>query len=170
MLHAADARISDLKTEVVQGQIVVSAVMSGEFREETWTDLHNGIPKDTYYYIVLMQKRRNWFDEELHAVTVHYAVRFDLLKKIYQVVTTFDGHQSEAIYHRFEEMKTAVSSITRIPLAPDDVLAASRRRYVRVKMQMQTTRLPLYLDHLLFFIPFLELDTEWSRSEDLPHK
>jgi hypothetical protein len=35
---------------------------------------------------------------------------------------------------------------------------------VSVKAEMKAPQLPLYLDYFLFFIPFLEIDTEWRNT------
>jgi hypothetical protein len=43
-------------------------------------------------------------------------------------------------------------------------LKRGKNYLVSVKAEMKAPQLPLYLDYFLFFIPFLEIDTEWRDS------
>jgi hypothetical protein len=57
-----------------------------------------------------------------------------------------------------------ISKLNNVKIAPLSLLKPRRTYYVSVKAQMKASKLPLYLDYFLFFIPFLELDTPWADS------
>jgi hypothetical protein len=146
------------------GRIFVSAALNPGLPSHTDEDLRKGLPKDLYYYLVLKQRQRNWFDEEILAVTVKYSLKYDLLKQEYVVSTRMPSGTIQTVVRDFASARELVSRVDRVPVA--DVRHLSRRKsyVVSVKAEMKAPRLPLYLDYFLFFIPFLDIDTEWRDS------
>ncbi len=156
--------IGNVRVDVIGEKIVVSAHLGEGFNEGITQDIHNGIPKEFYYYILLKRREKRWFDEEIQSKTVRYTVKYDTLKKDYLILLNDDGRVIEKHTSDVEEMKKIVSRIEQIPFTALKVLGSSRRYYVSVKAQMKAVKLPFYLEYFLFFIPFLEIDTPWSDS------
>ncbi len=172
--HASEPRIADVQAIIKNGQVRVWARLRHGFGPQTRRDLHNGIPKEFYYYLALKRKQKNWIDEEMLSRTIRDTVRYDLLKKQYTVIRRQDGQAGErdtreetAVWDDFEAMERAVSALHDVALTPVSSLTPGQRYYVDVKAQMKAARLPFYQEFLLFFIPFLEVDTRWSRSGTL---
>lgn len=161
---SAKGRIGNVRVDVIGEEIVVSADLTRGFNQDISRDIHNGIPKEFYYYILLKRKEKRWFDEEIRSKTVRYTVKYDTLKKDYLILLNDDGKVVEKHTSDIQEMKKIVSRIDRIPFAPAKVLGNSRRYYISVKSQMKAAKLPFYLEYFLFFIPFLEIDTPWADS------
>lgn len=157
-------RIQDVLVETLDDHIFVSARLSNGFQKKTVEDIHNGIPKNFYYYFVLHRKEKRWFDEELLSKTILYTVKYDTLKKRYNIKWTDDETSTETTVSEFKAMKEIVTQIKRQKLAPLGKLNKSDHLYVSVKSQMQAVKRPFYLDYFLFFIPFLEIDTPWADS------
>jgi len=165
-LHAADVpRIANVQAEIVDRHVVASAELLSGFQPDTLRDLHNGIPKEFYYYVVLNRKYKNWIDEEVYEKTIRHTVRYDTLKKQYTVVKQDFGQRTEEVYDDFEAVRQAVSRIARSVLLPVDRLRPDHRYYLGVKAQMKVAKLPVYLEYFLFFIPVLEMDTPWAYSD-----
>jgi len=61
----ATPRIQNVSVEARDNSLFVSATLNSGFQKKTVEDIHNGIPKDFYYYFVLHQREKRWFDEEL---------------------------------------------------------------------------------------------------------
>lgn len=156
--------IDRLSVAQQDGRILVSAALNPGLPSQTDEDLRKGLPKDLYYYLVLKQRRRNWFDEEVLAVTVKYSLKYDLLKQEYVVSTRLPSGTTQTVVRDFASARELVSRIDRVPVA--DVRHLNRRKsyVVSVKAEMKAPQLPLYLDYFLFFIPFLEVDTEWRNT------
>lgn len=161
----ATPRIQDVVVDVRDGSLFVSAKLKNGFQKKTLEDIHNGIPKDFYYYLVLHRKEKRWFDEELLSKTILFKVKYDTLKKNYKITQTSDNKSTETILSEFKDMKNLVTRIKNIKLAPLQSLNRSDHLYVSLKSQMQGTKRPFYLDYFLFFIPFLEIDTPWVDSQ-----
>lgn len=167
LFAAGSERIRNVVTEVKNQEIVVTAELVDGFNREIIRDIHDGIPKDFYYYLLLKRKQKNWFDEEILAKTIRYTVKYDTLKKKYAVVQREGERTVENTVDDLETMKRIVSKIDQVKLAPVSVLRSRNRYYVSVKSQMKAAKLPFYVDYFLFFIPFLELDTPWADSDSL---
>jgi len=163
-LFAAEAWMDNLRVERQDGILVVSATLRNGFGKKTLEDLHNGLPKDLYYDIVLKRKQKNFLDEEILAKTLRYTVRFDTLKRQYAVMKDDGVRPQTTTWDDLESMQRAVTNIDRMPLARVDILLPGTRYYVDVQAQMQAARLPFYQEYFLFFIPFLEIDTRWAHS------
>ncbi|NKE69413.1 DUF4390 domain-containing protein [Candidatus Manganitrophus noduliformans] len=167
LFAAGSERIRNVVTEVKNQEIVVTAELVDGFNREIIRDIHDGIPKDFYYYLLLKRKQKNWFDEEILAKTIRYTVKYDTLKKKYAVVQREGERTVENTVDDLETMKRIVSKIDQVKLAPVSVLKSRNRYYVSVKSQMKAAKLPFYVDYFLFFIPFLEIDTPWADSDSL---
>lgn len=167
LFAAGSERIRNVVTEIKNQEIVVSAELVDGFNREIIRDIHDGIPKDFYYYLLLKRKQKNWFDEEILAKTIRYTVKYDTLKKKYAVVQREGERTVENTVDALETMKRIVSKIDQVKLAPVSVLRSRNRYYVSVKSQMKGAKLPFYVDYFLFFIPFLEIDTPWADSDSL---
>ncbi len=164
VLFAAEARIDNVHVARKNGRLVVSALLRNGFGEKTLQELHNGLPKDFYYDLVLKRKQKNFLDEEILAKTLRTTVRYDTLKLQYAVTKEDGTDRQTTTWDDLESMQRDVAKIDRVALAPVDILLPDRRYYVDVQAQMRTARLPFYQEYFLFFIPFLEIDTRWAHS------
>jgi Domain of unknown function (DUF4390) len=162
---AEDERISHLAAEVSpQGEILVSARLIQAIRGKIVNDIQHGIPKDLFYYILLMRRQAAWFDEELLDKTIKYTIQYDVLKKQYHVYIRDENGAKNQVIENFQEMVDLISKIDNVRIANIGMLIPKETYYVSVKAQMKVSRLPFYLKYLLFFIPVLELDTPWADS------
>jgi hypothetical protein len=165
---AAEPRVTDVRVEVSKGVLFVSAQLRHGFSDAILHDLHNGIPKEFYYYLVLKRKQANWIDEEMLSKTLRYLVRYDRLKQQYTLEKS--DHDAppatpeKTTWNDLASMQAAVEKVDPTALAAHDTLKPGQKYYVNVKAQMQAARPPFYLEYLLFFVPFLEIDTPWARS------
>ncbi len=164
---AKGARVINVAVEIEDKDIVVSADLVRGLSDKTVSDIHHGIPKDFYYYLVLFQKQKNWFDEEIASKTLRLTVKYDTLKKHYTVSQKQNEEVTEQVFPDFPSAQQILLKIDRVKLAPVSLLKQGKRYHVGIKSQMKASKFPLYLDYFLFFIPFLELDTPWSYSHTI---
>jgi hypothetical protein len=161
---AGRERITHLSVSLANGEITVSAQLERGFSHQVVRDIQNGIPKDFYYYFLLKRKQKGWFDDEILSKTLRYTVKYDNLKKQF-LVTRRDGVVvEETLLENLDAVESLISKVNNVKISPLSLLKPSRSYYVSVKAQMKASKLPLYLDYFLFFIPFLELDTPWADS------
>jgi hypothetical protein len=162
--YGADERIDQLAVKQQDGRLYVSAVLNPGLGSHLDEDLRQGLAKDLYYYLVLKQRQRVWFDEEIVAVTIKHSIKYDLLKREYVVTSRLPSGTIQTIVPDFSSARDLVSQVNHVPVADLSSLRRGKKYLVSVKAEMKAPQLPLYLDYFLFFIPFLEIDTEWRNS------
>jgi hypothetical protein len=162
--YGADESIDQLSVKQQDGRIDVSAVLKPGLGSHLDDDLRQGLAKDLYYYLVLKQRQRVWFDEEIVAVTIKHSIKYDLLKREYVVTSRLPSGTTQTIVPDFKSARDLVSRVDHVPVADVRRLKRGKNYLVSVKAEMKAPQLPLYLDYFLFFIPFLEIDTEWRDS------
>jgi len=168
--EASDERIANLVIQITNTDILASANLIRGFSRTTEEDIQNGIPKDLFYYLLLKRRQPLWFDEEMISKTIKYTVKYDLLKKQYLVTRRINGTIQQEVLEDFMAMKRLISTINNVKIADVHVLNDKDTYYISVKAEMKATKLPLYLDYFLFFIPILEVDTPWADSAPLYKK
>jgi hypothetical protein len=127
-------------------------------------EIESGIPKDLFYTIVLKRRIPAWFDEEIQSRTIKHAIKYDVIKKQY-LVSTWDGdRQQDRVFDELDKMMELISSVNNVKMDLDKALKTRHTYYVSVKAEVKSSRLPFYLDYILFFIPVPELDTPWADS------
>ncbi len=162
---AGPERIADLEVNLEhQREIQVSGRLIRGLNSKIREDIENGIPKELYFYIVLKRKQAFWFDEELRSVTVKYTVKYDLLKKQFMVWIHQNGEVQQRSLEAYPELAELISRLDHVRIGTTEGLKSKHTYFVSVKAEMKAPRLPLYLDYILFFIPFLELETPWADS------
>ncbi len=167
VVWAAGARIENIQVEIVDQSILGSFDLVRGFSQRIERDIHDGIEKEIYYYILLSKKYENWFDEEIVSKTVRYTIKYDTLKRIYTVTRREGSNRGERTFDHFESMRAFVSRVEDIFVAPLSILEPNHRHFLLIKAQMKVSHVPLYLDRFLFFIPFLDLDTPWRQSRSI---
>ncbi len=163
-VEGVDERIDRLEVTRQEGQLYVSAVLNPGLPPHLDEDLRKGLAKDLYYYLVLKQRQRTWFDEEIVAVTLKHSVKFDLLKQEYVVISRSPSGTTQTIVPDFRSARDLVSQVDHVPVTEVRRLRRGKKYVISVKAVMKAPQLPLYLDYFLFFIPFLEIDTPWRDS------
>jgi hypothetical protein len=161
---AANERIDRVTVTPKDGRLYVSAALTPGLPSRTDEDLRKGLPKDLYYYLVLKRRQKNWFDEEVVAVTVKYSLKYDLLKQEYVVSIRVPSGTTRTIVRDFAAARELVSRVDQVPVAEVRQLSRRKTYVVSVKAEMKAPKMPLYLDYFLFFIPFLDIATEWRDS------
>ena len=147
-----------------QEKIFVTARLVRGLDQKFEEDIHNGIPKDLFYYILLKRRQGFWVDEELLSQTIKHTIKFDILKKQYSISTRVKGALYEKTLTNFDEMRGLISEVKNVSISDISFLDPEETYYVSIKAEIHATRLPFYFEYLLFFIPFLELDTPWANS------
>jgi hypothetical protein len=163
-VEARDERIANLTVRFEDGFVVVSADLILGFTPEAEDDIRSGVPKDLYYTVLLKQRKLVWFDEEVSSKTILYRVKYDTLKKQYIVLRISGRESQETILEDYASMKRLISRIEDAKIAPVKVLQKKGTYYVSIKTEMKASKIPLYLDYVFFFVPFLEIDTPWADS------
>jgi hypothetical protein len=162
---AQNGRIANLTASVANNaEMRVSGDLLQWLTPELRRDIDDGIPKDLYFYILLKKRQPGWFDEDVAAKTIRHTIKYDTLKKQY-LITSRDGDSAlQRVEAQFEDAADLISRLRNVTLTTEKRLRLRHTYYISVKAEMRATKVPFYLEYILFFIPVLELDTPWADS------
>ena len=164
-VQAGEERIADLTVTVERNdEIRVSAQLTRWMNPTLEEDIQNGIPKDLFYTIVLKKRIAGWFDEEISSKTIKHTIKYDVLKKQYFITTREGDNTVQKVTETRQEMMDLISKVNNVKMALIKRLKTRHTYYVSVKAEMKASRLPFFLEYILFFIPVPELDTPWADS------
>jgi hypothetical protein len=165
LAQAGEERIADLSVTIVgNDELRVSARLIRWMNPKLKEDILNGIPKDLFYTIALKKRFPAWFDEEVFSKTIKHTIKYDVLKKQYLILTQDDLTDSQRIVGTEEEMIDLISRVNDVKMNLPKRLRTRHTYYVSIKGEMKASRLPFFLEYILFFIPVPELDTPWANS------
>jgi len=165
LAYAGKERVAGLTVTVTSNtEIQISAEMIRWIQNTLLEDIENGIQKDLFYTIILKKRIPFWYDEDMETQTIKHTFKFDVLKKQYIIKTTQLGETKQQIKETTPEVLELISKINNVKLTLERSLKKRHTYYISVKAEMRSSRLPFYLDYILFFIPSLELDTPWANS------
>ena len=147
-----------------QAVITASTALVGGFNPDVETAIRNGFPKEFVYAIRLYREWAYWPDELLATRTVKRSVKYDALKKLYRVTSLEADRLEEKVFEDYEAMSRWVSTLDRVYVAPRSLLQPGDRYYVKVRAYSRTTKVPVILEYLLFFLSFKDFSTPWRYS------
>ena len=147
--------------------LIVYAELQGAFTLDIMEVVDSGVPVNFTFHFALMRKRGIWFDEELDSKTIIHSVKYDLLKKQYNI-ELIDNENKESLDTLYiQDMKTIMSELNDIKIGHMQNLLPSEEYYIQIKAEMMTIEWPFPLNYLLSFISFWDFETSWISSETI---
>jgi len=156
--------ITNIIVENNNDSLLVSAEYEGGFTEEIKKEIMEGVSREFFYYIVLYRVIPRWYDEEKASKTIHYIVKYDILKKQFHVTRSSEHSVVDRVFDTYEDMVHWVSTIDKVNLVSLKTLSSGHTYYVGIKAEIKAGKLPFLLRYLLFFVPYSEFSTGWAYS------
>jgi uncharacterized protein DUF4390 len=152
-----DAGIEGLKVDMT-APARVSFLVKDAFTKDIEVAISSGIPTSFTFFVEFNRVKDFWFNEHLGKWVFRHTVKYDSLKEEYVVI--LDESESVIRTKDFNEMKRLMSSCDSINLAPMEPLKTGRYE-CRVRAELHTIKLPLFLNYMLFFVKYWDLETNW---------
>jgi hypothetical protein len=121
-----------------------------------------GLPTTFTFLLDLYQERPNWIDKKISSVIVKQTIKYDNVKKVFYISSMEGNKQSE--FQDFEAAKKAMSEVNGIVVASLKDLQRNSSYYVMVKAKLDTIRLPMHMEYVLFFVSLWDFETDWYRQ------
>lgn len=166
-VYAEEARLEDVK--VVQSpDLTVSFVVKGAFKEGIVKAIKSGIPTSFTFIVELRRSKTLWFDEPIGTWKFNHTVKYDALKEEYEV--ELDEIKGTVKTKDFNEMKTLMATGTKIVITPSPHLEKGVVYKLGIKAELDTIKLPFFLDYILFFVRLWDFETDWYIHTIQPEK
>lgn len=142
---------------------VVSFEVEGSFTEKVENAILSGIPTTFTYYFTLRKVVSNWADERLFSWKVNRTIKFDHLKRKFEVL--LDNEGNKAVFTDFAEAKKAMIIFKDAPVVVTATLSTEAEYYLEVKAKLAPVKLPAVINQLFFFASIWDFETPWHRIE-----
>lgn len=154
-----DPRVDDVTVER-DSPLSISFIVKNAFNEDIEEAVDSGIPTSFTFIVELARVRGLWFDKHAGSWRFKHTVKYDTLKEEYEIILEEKGGKVLRTKDT-AEMKRIMTTVVRNDLKPVSPLLKGRDYSLRIKAELHTIKLPFLLDYVLFFIKFLDFETDW---------
>lgn len=161
-LSAKKAEIRDLLVTNNASDVLVYARVMNCFTKEIEAAILAGVPTTFTFVVDLFQRRTWWPDKKVSRVTVRHTIKYDNVKKIFQVY--LDGDKEPTSFTDFEGARQVMADLNGTPLAQLKALKRNEYYYVQIKAKLDKVRLPLHMEYVFFFVSLWDFETDWYQE------
>lgn len=157
---AQKARLSDIVVTNSDEDLLVYFSVEDCFTSEMNRAIKSGILTTFTFSVHVYERRDFWWDRKIVEVEAKHSIRYDQLKKRYEVKIAENSDQPVFV-DDFQEAKRLMSEVAALEVVPLHRLDKGGRYQLRMKAEMDKIRLPLYLHYVLFFLSLWDFETDW---------
>lgn len=157
---AEEAKLMNIVVTNNRDDLLLYLGASGAFREKTKKAILSGVPTTFTFFIALNQNRTYWFNKALVDIKVTHTIRYDNLKKVFEVRRSWDNANVIST-SSFEEAQKLMVEIDSLKIVALETLEKGRNYQIRAKAKLSRLTLPLHLHRVLFFLSFWDFETDW---------
>jgi hypothetical protein len=159
------ASIKDVRVKGANGVWKVSFVVENCFTAKMEEAVQSGIETAFTFYLQLYQKRSWWKDRKVASVHFRHTIQYDPIRTEYRV--TLEENGSTSVTSDFEKAKGLMAKVEDVEIKPSSPLKPEAPTQLRIKAELDSVKLPLHLEYLLFFVSLWDFETDWH-IERLP--
>jgi hypothetical protein len=162
----AKPTLSKVSLNTEKQVITLDAELIDAFNEKVKEAIESGVAM-TFTYEIELLKQSGFGDEVVSQNKVSHTIQYDTLKKIYQFSSQGKNVSRKVTTKDTEKYQQLMLTLKDIPIAHIFKLDPEKKYYARVKAEMEAEGLWFPFNYLLFFVPFNEFETSWTRSTPL---
>jgi len=163
LLSAKETVVKNVIISNSYNHLHIQFQLTDSFSNKMEEAIKTGISTTFTYYINLYQKRPFWNDKLITAVTVSKTLKYDNLKDEYVVATNNENPYGEEdlVLSTLFEAKKSMNKVLIPSYYPMWKLERNKDYYVKIKATSKGVEPPLYLHYLLFFLKWMNFETDW---------
>jgi len=158
--QARKAYLSDIVVTNTRDHVLVYFTVNDCFTLEMNNAIESGLKTSFTFFVNLYEKRDLWWDSEIVALEVSHAIKYDNLKKVYEVTLSEENNKVLTV-KSYEQAKKLMAEVAALKLAPLHHLKKGGRYQLRLMAELDKIRLPLYLHYVFFFLSLWDFQTDW---------
>jgi hypothetical protein len=157
---AEKAYLSDIVITNVEGNLLVYFTVKDCFTPEMNSAIENGIETTFTFFVKLYEKIELSIDKKITDLEIKHSIKYDNLKKIYEVRLSEQGNKP-ITFKDFEEAKKLMSEVVGLKVTPLSNLQEGRDYQIQMMAELDKITLPFYLHYVLFFLSLWDFETDW---------
>ncbi|MBM4270635.1 MAG: DUF4390 domain-containing protein [Deltaproteobacteria bacterium] len=161
--YRRDATITDIIITNHAHNVTVFARVQNCFTKKMQSAILAGVPTTFTFFLELYQERKYWIDMRVASIIVKQTIKYDNVKKIFYVSS--EGDHQQTVFQDFNSAKRAMADINGIAVASLADLQRDETYYVMIKAKLDTIRLPMHMEYILFFVSLWDFETDWYRQK-----
>lgn len=152
------AKIVDFLLSTNEDNLLVYFKVTDCFTKKMDEAIMAGIPTTFYFNIELSEKRPFWFNKTVSRLEIRHTIKYDTVKNIYFV--KYSENNKDLEFQDYESARRAMEDLSGIKIVPLGSLKEDHTYYLNVKAKLDRIRLPLNLEHILFFVSLWDFETD----------
>lgn len=152
------AKIVDFLLSTNENSLLVYFRVTDCFTKKMDEAIMAGFPSTFYFNIELSEKRPFWFNKTVSTLEIRHTLKYDTVKNIYFV--KYSENNKDLEFQDYESAKRAMEDLSGIRIVPLDSLQEDLTYFLSVKAKLDRIRLPLNLEHVLFFVSLWDFETD----------
>jgi len=161
--YGKDARITDLVIAYDASHVTVYARAINCFTEKMESAILAGVPTTFTFVLELYKERKYWFDKKTAGVVIKQTIKYDNVKKLFYVTSPTASQPSH--FQDFDHAKKAMAELNGVVIASIGDLQKDNSYYIKIKAKLDTMRLPMNLEYVLFFVSLWDFETDWYQQK-----
>ncbi len=157
---AEKAYLSDIVVTNTRDDLLVYFSVNDCFTPEMNAAIESGLNTTFTFFIKLYEKRDLWWDIKLTDLELSHSIKYDNLKKTYEVRLSEQGNKPITVKD-FEEAKKLMSDVVALKVTPIHNLRKDGHYQLQMMAELDKITLPLYLHYVLFFLSLWDFETDW---------
>ncbi|OGP66659.1 MAG: hypothetical protein A2W27_06835 [Deltaproteobacteria bacterium RBG_16_44_11] len=160
--QAIEPTITDILITNNEEKVLLYARLVNGFKTEMESSILAGVPTVFTLQLNVYQVRSYVWDKKISSNEIKRTIMYDNLKKTFSIYS--NGDQAPVIFPDFESAQKAMADFNGIVASPMSVLVKGQNYYLEMKIKIDKVRLPLGMEHVLFFVSFWDFETAWYRQ------
>lgn len=158
--QAEQAYLSDIVITNVEDHLLVYFTVKECFTPEMNSAIESGIETSFTFFVKLYEKIDLSIDNKVTDLEVKHSIKFDSLKKVYEV--RLSERENKVITVKdFEEAKKLMSEVIALKVTPLSNLREGADYQLQMMAELDKITLPFYLHYVLFFLSLWDFETDW---------
>ncbi|MGD2126761.1 MAG: DUF4390 domain-containing protein [Desulfobacteraceae bacterium] len=156
----ANAYLSDIVVTNTRDHLLVYFTVNKCFTVEMNKAIESGLDTTFTFFVKLYEKRDNWMDRKITDIEVRHSIKYDNLKRIYEVRLSEEDNKVVTV-RSFEEAKKLMAEVVALKVTSLHNLEKGSRYRLRMMAELDKIKLPFYLHYVLFFVSLWDFETDW---------
>ena len=160
LAQAKKAYLSDIVVTNTRDHVLVYFTVNDCFTVDMNNAIESGLKTTFTFFVKLYEKKDLWWDTEIIDLEVSHSIKYDNLKKTYEVTLSEENNKVITV-KGFQEAKKLMAEVAALKVASLHHLKKGGRFELRLMAELDKIRLPLYLHYVFFFLSLWDFQTDW---------
>jgi hypothetical protein len=157
-----DAAITELTATTSDTHLLLFGSLHNSFTEEMIEGLHSGIPIQFSFFVELHQQTKTWTGKIVASQTFTHTLTYDILKETYRVELEEDKRKIHT-FTSLLEAENVLNELNGIKVIALSQLVPDSLYTLQVKAELFNKTLPLSLQHVVPFVSWWDIKTDWQK-------